>query len=172
VAAGAATSGGSSSPAGAADAASATGASDARQAPSARASADEAVPDVTRSDASIEQGGVRITLSIAPRPPVAFTKLRVRVRVESPSDRAPSAPAIEPPALEDARVSFEMTMPMGDHRYRLVPGSGGWHEAEVVLPFCASGNPRWYAIVQATVNGKPSTARFRLDLVRPSSASR
>jgi hypothetical protein len=31
-------------------------------------------------------------------------------------------------------VSFEMTMPMGDHRYALVPGEEGWLEAAVVLP--------------------------------------
>ena len=64
-------------------------------------------------------------------------------------------------------VSFEMKMPMGDHRYTLVAGTDGWQQAEVVLPFCPSGNPRWYAIVEGTVAGTPVTARFRLDLTTP-----
>ena len=85
----------------------------------------------------------------SPGPPVAFQENRFRVRVES---------ANGPVALEDGRISFEMTMPMGDHRYSLVAGADGWQEAEVVLPFCKSGNPRWYATVEGTVAGEPRRA--------------
>jgi len=70
-------------------------------------------------------------------------------------------------ALEGGRISFEMTMPMGDHRYSLVPGDDGWQEAEVTLPRCMSGKRRWYATVEGTVAGRPRSARFRLDLSAP-----
>jgi len=127
-----------------------------------RGAADAAVPDVTRADGTVEVGDVRVTLSVTPRPPVAFTKQRVRVRVESAGGSL---------ALAGGRVSFEMAMPMGEHRYTLVPGDDGWLEAEVVLPFCTSGNPRWYAVVAGTVAGRPTAARFRFDLTRPGAAA-
>jgi hypothetical protein len=86
---------------------------------------EDALPDVTLAAGSVDAGDVRITLSLTPQPPVAFAKMRVRVRAES---------GAAPVALEGGRVSFEMTMPMGDHRYALVPGEEGWLEAAVVLP--------------------------------------
>jgi hypothetical protein len=89
------------------------------------ASGDDDLPDVTLAGATVDAGGVGITLSLAPNPPVAFARTRVRVRAESAGVAVP---------LEGARVSFEMTMPMGDHRYTLVPGEEGWQEAAVVLP--------------------------------------
>ena len=61
-------------------------------------------------------------------------------------------------------------MPMGDHRYSLVPAADGWQEAEVVLPLCPSGKRRWFATVEGTVAGQPRTARFRLDLTPPGEA--
>lgn len=125
------------------------------------ATVESAVPDVTLADGAVDSGEVRVILSVTPRPPVAFEKNLFRVRVESRG---------EPAVLDDGRISFEMKMPMGDHRYTLVPGQGGWLEAEVVLPFCRSGNPRWYATVQGSVAGRPVTARFRLDLTKPGSA--
>jgi hypothetical protein len=104
----------------------------AREAPSVPAPAsarqgegDEALPDVTLAGGSVNSGDVRITLSLTPQPPVAFAKTRVRVRTE-----VNGSPAV----LEGGSVSFEMTMPMGDHRYTLVPGEAGWQEAAVVLP--------------------------------------
>jgi hypothetical protein len=115
-------------------------------------------PDVTLADGSVDVGDVRLVLS-ADRPIVAFAKTRFRVRAE-----AAGAPA----ALEAGRVSFEMTMPMGDHRYTLVPGAEGWQEAEVVLPMCKSGRKTWYATVEGSVAGKPRSARFQLDLTPPS----
>jgi hypothetical protein len=51
--------------------------------------------------------------------------MRVLVRAEAGGS---------PVVLEGGRVSFEMSMPMGDHRYSLVPGADGWQEAAVVLP--------------------------------------
>ncbi|HSP92010.1 MAG TPA: hypothetical protein VLN08_13930 [Vicinamibacterales bacterium] len=86
---------------------------------------DEALPDVTLADGTAEVGGVRITLSVTPNPPVAMAKTRVRVRAESNGS---------PVAIENGRISFEMVMPMGDHRYSLLPGEEGWLEAAVVLP--------------------------------------
>lgn len=90
-----------------------------------QASGDDALPDVTLADGSVDAGEVRITLSLTPQPPVAFAKMRVRVRAESAGSVV---------ALERPRVSFEMAMPMGDHRYSLVAGEEGWLEAAVVLP--------------------------------------
>ena len=120
------------------------------------------MPDVTRADGAVEVAHVRVTLSVTPRPPAALAKERVRVRVEA--DGAPVA-------LDGGWISFEMAMPMGDHRYVLVPGADGWQEAEVVLPICTSGNPRWYAIVEGTVAGRPITARYRLDLTRAAASA-
>ena len=74
----------------------------------------------------------------------------------SPSRRSrvprplPSASGGAPVAARGGRVSFEMTMPMGDHRYSLVPRADGWQEAEVVLPLCPSGKRRWFATVEGT----------------------
>ena len=116
------------------------------------------MPDVTLADGSVDAGDVRITLSLTPQPPIAFAKMRVRVRAESGGT---------PVTLEGGRVSFEMTMPMGDHRYSLVPADQGWQTAEAVLPLCPSGKRRWFATVEGTVAGRPRTARFRLDLAAP-----
>jgi hypothetical protein len=130
--------------------------------PTGQSSSDDALPDVTLADGSADAGaGVRITLSLSPQPPVAFAKTKVRVRVEAGGS---------PVRLEAGRISFEMTMPMGDHRYTLVPGADGWQEAEVILPRCMSGKLRWYATVEGTVGGEPRTARFRLDLAPPGQA--
>jgi len=123
------------------------------------AEGDDALPDVTLADGSADAGeGVRITLSLNPQPPVAFAKTKVRVRVEAGGS---------PVRLDAGRISFEMTMPMGDHRYSLVPGTDGWQEAEVILPRCMSGKRRWYATVEGMVGGQPRTARFRFDLAPP-----
>jgi hypothetical protein len=86
---------------------------------------DDALPDVTLAAGTADAGGVQITLSLSPNPPVAFATMRVRVRAESAGSVV---------ALERPRVSFEMAMPMGDHRYSLVAGEEGWLEAAVVLP--------------------------------------
>ena len=127
--------------------------------PGAVSAPDVPLPDVTLADASVDLGDVRLVLS-AERPVVAFAKSRFRVRAEA---------AGAPVALEGGRLSFEMSMPMGDHRYTLVPGAEGWQEAEVVLPMCKSGRKTWYATLEGTVAGKPRTARFQLDLTPPSS---
>ena len=115
------------------------------------------MPDVTLADGSVEQGGVRLFLSVT-RPVVAFEKARWRVRAEANGAPVP---------LADGRISFEMRMPMGENRYRLVAADGGWQEAEVVLPMCGSGERTWFAIVDGTVAGRPVSARFRLDLAPP-----
>ena len=91
----------------------------------APAAGDEALPDVTFAERTADVGGVRITLSVLPNPPVALATFRVRVRAEANGS---------PAGIEAGRVSFEMAMPMGDHRYTLVPGEAGWQEAAVVLP--------------------------------------
>ena len=122
---------------------------------------DDSLPDVTLADTSVDAGDVRFTFSIAQRPPVAMAKTRIRVRAES---------AGAPVVLDGGRIVFEMTMPMGDHRYSLVPGEGGWQEAEVVLPLCKSGKRRWHATIEGAVAGRPRTARVRLDLTPPGSA--
>ncbi|MFO7693152.1 MAG: hypothetical protein R6V57_08720 [Vicinamibacterales bacterium] len=135
-------------------------ASGAQRAP-APAADDEALPDVTLAAGTVDLEGLRITLTLSPQPPVAFATTHVRVRAEAGGSVVP---------LEGGRVSFEMTMPMGDHRYSLVAGQDGWQEAEVILPRCLSGKRRWYATVDGSVAGEPRTARFRFDLAPPGQA--
>jgi hypothetical protein len=118
------------------------------------------IPDVTLTDQAVDAGGVQLFLSVSPRPIRAFTKLRFRVRAAS---------AGAPLELAYGHLSFEMTMPMGDHNYRLAPGAEGWKEAEVVLPLCKSGDRRWTAIVEGTAGGRPRSGRFQFDLTPPSS---
>ena len=125
---------------------------------SAAAAPEASMPDVTLADGSVEQGGVRLVLSVT-RPVVAFEKARWRVRAEANGAPVP---------LADGRISFEMRMPMGENRYTLVAADGGWQEAEVVLPMCGSGERTWFAIVDGAVAGRPVSARFRLDLAPPS----
>lgn len=108
-------------------------------------------PDVTQTDGFVELNGVRVGLSLSSRPPVAFTTFRAQVRLAPPA------------MLEEGRISFEMSMPMGDHRYTLVRADDGW-QAEVVLPMCGSGERRWTAVVEGRVNGRPIVARYLLDL--------
>jgi hypothetical protein len=141
-----------------------------RSSAAAEAADDESLPGATLADATVTAGDVRITLSLSPQPPVAFAKFRVRVSAFALAPPAPAsakATADERLVIEGGRVVFEMTMPMGDHRYSLVPGAEGWQEAEVVLPLCQSGKRRWYATVEGTIAGRPVTARFRLDLAPP-----
>jgi hypothetical protein len=123
------------------------------------------VPDVTARDAFVESGAVRITLSISPRPPVGFEHLRVRVRVDAAKELPASA--ARPVVLDGGEVTFEMAMPMGDHRYTLVRAEDGWWQADVVLPSCGSGDLRWSALVDAVVAGTRRTAKFQFDLQRP-----
>jgi hypothetical protein len=125
------------------------------------AAVDAAMPDVTLGEGSVDVAGIRVMLSIAPAPPVAFETTRVRVRVESKA---------APVSFESGRISFEMSMPMGEHRYTLAPGEDAWYEADVVLPMCPSGKRRWYATIEGTVGGQPVVARFRVDLTTPGSA--
>jgi hypothetical protein len=132
-----------------------------RSQPAAATSAGAAVPDVTLADRAVDLGDVRIVLSVAPRPPLAFTATRCRVRAESGGVTLP---------IEDGRLSFAMTMPMGEHRYRLVPGTDGWQEAAVVLPLCPSGTRRWFATVDGTIAGRPRSGRFQLELAPPAAA--
>ena len=119
-------------------------------------------PDVTLADQGVDAGGVRFSLSIEPRPILAFAKIRFRVRAESGG---------APLELLYGHLSFEMSMPMGDYHYRLVPVADGWQEAEVVLPLCQSGNRRWFATVEGTAGGRRRLARFQFDLTPPSSPS-
>lgn len=123
--------------------------------------AEAALPDVTLADASVDLGDAKVVLS-ADRPVVAFAKSRFRVRAEKGGRAVP---------IGDGSLSFEMAMPMGDHRYALVGGEDGWHVAEVVLPMCGSGKRTWFATVEGNVGGGPRTARFRIDLTPPADAA-
>ncbi len=71
--------------------------------PAADAVAEAAIPDVTLADGVVGLGELRVVLSVAPRPPVAFQKKQFRVRTESHG---------RPVVLEGSRISFEMVMPM------------------------------------------------------------
>lgn len=136
------------------------GAGTARAATAPRIVTATETPDVTLADQTADAGGVRLSLSVATRPILAFTKVRFRVHADSGG---------VPLDLSYAHLIFEMAMPMGNHNYRLIPAAGGWQEAEVVLPCCQNGNRRWYATVEGTVGGLRRSARFQFDLTPPSS---
>jgi hypothetical protein len=128
------------------------------------------VPDLTRADATLEVGPLHIRASASPRPPRAFTRMRFRFRVEdrgAGSAGAADGPTVPPAPLAEARLSFTMSMPMGDHHYRLAAAPDGWHEAEVVLPLCASGDRRWFGRLDFTLEGRARSARFTLALDDP-----
>jgi len=117
------------------------------------------VPDVSRADATLDLGDVRVAVSASPRPLLAFARNRFRFRAEK--DGAPVA-------LDGAVVSFTMTMPMGEHRHALVAAPEGWHEATAALPLCASGNRRWFGTLDFTLGGRARSVRFAFDLEPPS----
>jgi hypothetical protein len=126
-----------------------------------QASGDEALPDVTLADGTVDLGDVRIVMSLAQRPPVAFARTRVLVRAEQNGSAV---------ALAGGMISFEMAMPMGDYRYSLVPAAQGWYAAGVPPPPCSSGPRRWYATIEGAAAGRSRTARFRLDVTPPAPA--
>jgi hypothetical protein len=133
---------------------------------------DESLPDVTLAEGTADLGDVRLTLSVLPNPPVAFATFQVRVTALGPDPTAASPDGSGgkwPLAIKGGLVAFEMTMPMGEHRYSLMPAGRGGYGADVVLPLCPSGKRRWYATVEGTIAGRAVTARFRLDLAPPPS---
>lgn len=119
------------------------------------------LPDVSRTDATLDLGDVRILVSAGPRPLLAFSRNRFRFRAEKGG---------APVALDDGVVSFTMTMPMGDHRHALVPAADGWQEAEVVLPLCPSGKRRWFGRLNFRLDGRARSGRFAFDLAAPDQA--
>ncbi len=117
--------------------------------------ADSALPDITRHEGRAPSGGVTIVAAIDPAPPVAYAIFTLRIGAVTTQGAA---------AIDDARVSFDMAMPMGEHRYRLVAGAGGTVTADVTLPTCPTGSPHWFANVEGTVGGEKVAARFRFEL--------
>jgi len=138
-----------------------------------QASSDDALPDVSKADAAVDLGDVRIVVSLSPHPPVAFAKFQLRVTSSGPAPAEASAAGAGtewPLAIKGGQVAFEMKMPMGDHRYSLVPAGRGGYVADVVLPLCASGSRRWYATIAGDVAGQPRSVRVRFDLAPPPQA--
>jgi hypothetical protein len=116
------------------------------------------VPDVTRADAALDLGDLRLRVSAGPRPLLAFAGNRFRFRAERNG---------RPVVLAEAVVSFTMEMPMGDHRHALAVAGDGWQEAEASLPLCMSGRRRWIGTLDFAVDGQPGSARFAFDLTPP-----
>jgi hypothetical protein len=116
-------------------------------------------PDVSRQDAVLDLGDVRVAVSAGPRPLVAFARNRFRFRAER---------AGAPVVLDGAVLSFTMTMPMGEHRHPLVATPGGGQEAFAALPLCPSGKRRWFGTLDFTLDGRPRSLRFAFDLQPPS----
>lgn len=112
-------------------------------------------PDVTAADATVDLGEIRVLVSAGPRPLRPFARNRYRFRAEVGG---------QPVRLEEASISFTMSMPMGDHRYSLLPAAEGWQEAEAVLPLCPSGKRRWFGDLAFRLAGKARSARFQFDL--------
>jgi hypothetical protein len=129
-------------------------------APAEDASGSVALPDVTRADATLDLGDVRLRVSAGPRPLLALAPNRFRFRADRPGG---------PVELSGAVVSFTMEMPMGDHRHPLVATADGWQEAEAALPVCLSGRRRWLGTLDFALDGRPRSARFAFDLTPPRS---
>ncbi len=107
--------------------------------------------DITSADGSVIVDGARVGISVEPRPARPFQPLRFRFDVEPP--------------VESARVSFTMTMDMGEHAYTLVPGDGAWTAAGVVLPTCGSGSREWFGDLELRgAAGVTRRVRFRIEL--------
>lgn len=115
------------------------------------------VPDATRSEAVLTAADVRIRVAIQPNPPVAFAKMRVRIRAERDGLALP---------LDNGTLDFDMAMPMGEHRYTMTASPDGWYEATVTLPECVTGDRRWYGTIAGVVAGQERRGRFRIDLAR------
>lgn len=118
-------------------------------------------PDVSREDAVLDLGDVRVAVSAGPRPLVAYARNRFRFRAERDGG---------PVVLDDAVLKFTMTMPMGEHRHPLVASPGGWQEALAALPLCPSGKRRWFGTLDFALGGRARSLRFAFDLQPPSPA--
>jgi hypothetical protein len=116
------------------------------------------LPDVTRADAVVDVGDLRLRISAGPRPLLAFARNRFRFRAEGHG---------RPVVLADAVVSFAMEMPMGDHRHPLALAAEGWQEAEAALPLCLSGGRRWIGTLDFVEDARPRSVRFAFDLAPP-----
>jgi len=130
----------------------------ARQAPALGDASGSALPDLTRKDATLDLGDVRIRVSAGPRPLLALAPNRFRFRAEGRDGAVDLAGAV---------LSFTMEMPMGDHRRPLVAAADGWQEAEAALPVCISARRRWLGTLDFTAAGRPRQARFAFDLTPP-----
>lgn len=120
--------------------------------------AESALPEISRHEGRAASGAITIVAAVDPAPPVAYSIFRLRVSAETAQGMVP---------IDDARVSFDMAMPMGEYRYRLMASAGGAVTADVTLPTCPTGSPHWFANITGTVGGQRVTARFRFELAPP-----
>ncbi len=115
--------------------------------------------DLTGADITVVAADLFVQVAAPARPLRAFSTNRLLFRVARQADGA------DPVTPVDPVVSFAMTMPMGDHRYALVPApTPGWYQADVVLPACPSGSRRWFGTLEFTAAGQPRRAQFAFDL--------
>ncbi|MEI6667109.1 MAG: hypothetical protein WCP29_03060 [Acidobacteriota bacterium] len=136
-----------------------------------RASQADQPPDITRGDCYADLDDVRFFVSVTPQPPIAFAMFTIRVTAVAlaPDASGPPQPARQPLTIDGGRVRFEMSMPMGTHRYSLARSSEGSYQAGVVLPMCPSGDSWWTATIEGDVANRPRSVRLRFQLARPTS---
>ena len=130
------------------------------------------LPDITRGGCYVDAQDVRVFVSVTPQPPVAFSAFTIRVTAEALNPgiaEPPVWPRMPSLPIDGSRISFAMSMPMGEHRYSLLKSDEGWYEASVVLPLCPSGDRRWIATIEGDVANRPRTARVALQLAPPKS---
>jgi hypothetical protein len=110
--------------------------------------------DMSASDGHMVIDGIAVNVAVEPRPARPFEQLRFRFAFSRDGT---------PVEIEEARVSFSMTMDMGPHDYRLVREADQWVANDVILPTCGSGSRLWFGALEfhdaATHHG-----RFRIDL--------
>jgi hypothetical protein len=117
------------------------------------------VADLTGADITVAAADLFVQVTAPNRPLRAFSPNRLLFRVARQADGSNCVTPADP------LVSFTMAMPMGDHRYALVPAqTRGWYQADVVLPACPSGNRRWFGTLEFVDAGAPRRAQFVFDL--------
>jgi hypothetical protein len=126
-----------------------------RHQPAAAGNGPQVDVDLSAGDGQMVIDGATVDIAINPRPARPFEKLQFRFRVTRDG---------RPVAVEEARVSFNMTMDMGPHDYVLIREGDEWIAREVVLPQCGSGSRLWFGNLELREAGATRAGRFRIEL--------
>ena len=111
--------------------------------------------DLTTDDGRVILDDIVVDVAVEPRPARPFEHLRFRFAFTRDGN---------PIEVQEARVSFNMTMDMGPHDYRLVRVVDEWVANDVVLPECGSGSRLWFGALEIRDSAGSHRGRLRIDL--------